>query len=207
MDRGRALAQATARVADLPDSEIEELKERFGFHPGYQVGYLRSNIEQAAIFFFSYEPPATARQEKTRLERLSKAVDDLLRELGPNRVDFPDIEPIGIRRPLFALRDAARKRAAELAQHPPKRGRKRELGIQSWVLHLQHTYTQGTGSKDRYTWDEIEGRYRGGLVEFLESVASLCGIDEGVSNSSIGDTIKDLSAEGKLYDSARHRQG
>ena len=74
MDRGRALAQTTARVADLPDSEIEELKERFGFHPGYQASYLRSNIEQAAIFFFSYEPPATARQEEKRLKRVSKGV-------------------------------------------------------------------------------------------------------------------------------------
>lgn len=111
---------------------------------------------------------------------------------------FPDIKPPGIRRPLIALRDAARRFAAELEQAPPERGRQPKYGTQSFVLRLQWTFLNGTRKTVRSTWDEIETCYRGELVEFIGAAAPLCRI--AISNSAIGKALKELAQAGKLYE-------
>jgi hypothetical protein len=182
---------------EIADSELDEVRRRFGFFPGFGTPFLRSQIDDAALLYFAYTPEPTAAQRRDRLRRIGTLADALLRALGAG-VEFPDIEPPGIRRPLIGLRDAAGRRAAELDQAQPERGRQRKHGTLSFVLRLQRTFLNGTGKPVRYTWDEYAGCYRGGLVEFIEAVAPLCGI--AISNSAIGKALKELARAGKLYE-------
>jgi len=190
---GRAIA-----CPELSDSQVEKLKERFGFPSGYQTSFLRGQIEDAAhLLFYPYQPILTAKQKLLRVRRIHKLANSLLAQLGRDGVDFPMIEPPGLRRLLFELRDAADQHAKNLEQKKPERGRKRESGIRSWALQLQHAFHLGTERIGECWWSDEHGKYCGELIEFLEAVAELSEIS--VSNGSIGTAIKEMREEKVLY--------
>ena len=189
----------TDRPLVLSDSELEELRARFGFFPGFGVKFLRTQLDQAASYYFTHAPRPTAVQRRKRLNRISELASELVKELlEVNREATVPVMPPGILRLLIALGDTVAEHTAELSQAQSERGRQPTHGIRNFVLHLQGTFLRGTGRTAKYTWDEYSNRYRGALVEFIEVVARSYGIS--ISNSAIAKAVKELRRSRKLYE-------
>ena len=183
------------QIPDISDDEITALHQRFGFPTGMSVNFLRSHLEQAATFYWSYQRSPTAKQKAERLRSIHQKTNNLLAELGKNEVLFLEAEPPGLRRLLLELRDKAAQHADRYAQMPPQPGRKRD-GLDSFILHLQHTYYIGTGITDRYNKTGAEGGAERGLSQFASAVADLYRIN--APDDSIDTAIKRLAREGRL---------
>jgi len=184
------------KTPTLSDDAIAELHQRFGFPDGYTIGLLRCELETAVTIYWYYAPSPTEIQQAKDLWRIHKLTDQLLDALGRNGVAFLDVEPIGIRRPLFELRDKAAQHAHCCEQMPPQRGRKPEHGLDGFICSLQQTYYLGTRRTDLYTRRTSKSGIERGLLQFVSAVADLYGID--VPDDSIATAIKRLEKTGEL---------
>jgi len=175
---------------------IASLHQRFGFRDGYTIELLRCELETAVTIYWSYVPSATAKQQAKELRRIHRLTDQLVDALGRNGVAFLDVEPIGIRRPLFELRDKAAQHAHRCQHMPPEHGQKPKHGLDGFICCLQQTYYGGTGCTELYTRTTSKSGRERGLLQFASAVADLYGID--VADDSITNAIKRLEQAGEL---------
>ena len=192
------------KTPTLSDDAIAELHQRFGFPDGYTIGLLRCELETAVTIYWYYAPSPTEIQQAKDLWRIHKLTDQLLDALGRNGVAFLDVEPIGIRRPLFELRDKAAQHAHCYEQMPPEHGQKPKHGLRGFICCLQQTYYSATGRTDLYTRTTSKSGIERGLLQFVSAVADLYGID--VPDDSIAKTIKSLKKAGELQKSHMGRK-
>ena len=175
------------QTLEISDSQIEDIKRRFGFDPAYDIRFLRLRLEQSALDYYSYSPPATVQQQADALQRIWTQTDKLLAALGRG-VKFPDVEPVGIRRPLHEMRDKAKELEARYRRdNSPRRGNKVKHGLDSFVWALHDVFVLGTGKDRKSTWDNYERRVKGDFFEFVKAVAKLYDIRH--SDSSIRKAI------------------
>lgn len=185
-------------IPTLSDDVLEALHRDFGFPPGFSIHFMGGHLELAANLYWFYIPPATASQKAKDLRRIEKLTNQLLDALDGDGVLFLDVEPPGIRRPLYEMRDKAAQMAERCKQMPPERGRRSEHDLHGFVRQVQFVYFHGTGRTHRYTWSDEAKRYQGGLLKFVRAVADLYGIRD--SDESIVSAIKLLARNGLLYE-------